>query len=1035
MNNISKEALSAATTRVKNNYIDQICDQIRQNNFTNDLDDEYWRSTCGIYANQDGDPLTVVQSPFNPYMGIDDNPAVDPPSGNPDMNPPPLTSSVHNYPDPIYDQANPPSPRNRALSQQQRSTVPNTPKGRPMLDPYQDNIGPSPSGAPSAPQGIPPGQDAQNIIRTIDPRQSALRQNLPYGTGPDIEGTALGIAPRYGGMSPPIPGLFTNPGIHPYNIQQTEQPWYASDANDVFFHQQVFANRNSNLRSHDWTDTLQPRNPDIYVMSPIAAGALNTTVTKIRGPASEFVPENQTLMYDTRRRIGVMTNPYTQETYELSVEDIPPPNTEKNYIMEERLEVINPRLVGLQGYNPKNPRQSKREVCQDMPGPDHGRNPWGSQMYWDQIARRAQEIWSSQIFNNRNEILACEPQWDRYPNGFLGGNGVPIIRPPAYLPPTQRGNDAGMGGAAEYVQNPDNTFLQNRNSLFDMEPMTFNRKCKPIVDLWERAHTAVAHPDFSAGPMLPQQSPERQSERASYEPNKYIGSVEGQISTGTADLSRAALQNPTLRTDDKTGVVGSIQTGYIAPRDTSIVSDLVVNENEFENRSSHAAVQGHTPGTVGTIIGATTTERSEATQRGAGDDSHVGQLDASYAMGRSVRSEIDNHIIPQREGQKSAPGNALSSNGYGWGMERSSVSNIEQDESARPTKPNVGRALGTTTNRSTVMELPDDRIETQRETIGDVGHALNQSLHPYGGRNTQMASTIEEPLRRPMEVRGLQGRRVMGDSVDVNVSMASGQQRDRKAFNNLVPTRVVGTVDGKWQTPRGPDPVCDIADRQTAEQIDRMVASIQAMGGYTAKTDRASVHNERTGGEDRSIEMRGPMSHVLGVHATDRTTIQSGARAQERNNHRASTGIMRDTYGAVGSFTTQSTANETPSDARVPQRADTGVNRQTMAHVNYPTHLGRTVDPSSAHIEPSRIPENLPPTPQRVPHNTNGARLLIGKVTDRIFKGKLPGSCRARPSTFVKNGFTSLGIQERTIPWSLVDSCNEDRVGWPREKF
>jgi hypothetical protein len=141
---------------------------------------------------------------------------------------------------------------------------------------------------------------------------------------------------------------------------------------------------------------------------------------------------------------------------------------------------------------------------------------------------------------------------------------------------------------------------------------------------------------------------------------------------------------------------------------------------------------------------------------------------------------------------------------------------------------------------------------------------------------------------------------------------------------------------------------------------------------------------------------------------------------------------MRDTYGAVGSFTTQSTANETPSDARVPQRAETGINRQTMSAVNHPTQLGRTVDPSSGHIEPSRIPENLPPTPQRVPHNTNGARLLIGKVTDRIFKGKLPGSCKARPSTFVKNGFTSLGIQERTIPWSLVDSCNEDRVGWPR---
>ena len=106
-----------------------------------------------------------------------------------------------------------------------------------------------------------------------------------------------------------------------------------------------------------------------------------------------------------------------------------------------------------------------------------------------------------------------------------------------------------------------------------------------------------------------------------------------------------------------------------------------------------------------------------------------------------------------------------------------------------------------------------------------------------------------------------------------------------------------------------------------------------------------------------------------------------------------------------------------------------------MAAVVHPTQLGRTVDPSEAHIEPSRIAANFPPIPQRVPHGTIGSRLGIGRMSDRIYKGKLPGTCRQAPSTLVKNGFTSLGIQERTIPWSLVDECNKDRVGWPREKF
>jgi len=135
---------------------------------------------------------------------------------------------------------------------------------------------------------------------------------------------------------------------------------------------------------------------------------------------------------------GIMTNPWTGSTFETFEKQLPPPTTSKYVIDKDQLKRTNPILVWLNGgIDPNAPLPSKREVCQDIPGPDGGPNVWGTQLYAEQIGQRIKQTVESQVWNNRNGIYSTETSFPKeQPAGYVGLQ--PVLRAIPYLPPTQR---------------------------------------------------------------------------------------------------------------------------------------------------------------------------------------------------------------------------------------------------------------------------------------------------------------------------------------------------------------------------------------------------------------------------------------------------------------------------------------------------------------------------------------------------------------------------------------------------------------------
>lgn len=133
---------------------------------------------------------------------------------------------------------------------------------------------------------------------------------------------------------------------------------------------------------------------------------------------------------------GVMVNSWTGEVMQTFENQIPPPNTDKS-IDPDRFKVTNPKLIQMfGGLDPNRPLPTKREVCQDIPGPDAGNNVWGDQLYEGKRRARLADIANRDIWMNRDGIYACELSLNgEKPAGYVGLQ--PAYRGIPYLPPTQ----------------------------------------------------------------------------------------------------------------------------------------------------------------------------------------------------------------------------------------------------------------------------------------------------------------------------------------------------------------------------------------------------------------------------------------------------------------------------------------------------------------------------------------------------------------------------------------------------------------------
>ena len=133
---------------------------------------------------------------------------------------------------------------------------------------------------------------------------------------------------------------------------------------------------------------------------------------------------------------GIMTNPYTGEVFETFENAMPPPNTDQS-LLPETFEKPNPRLIWLQGGIDQNaPLPTKKETCNKIPGPDHGPNIWGDQLYANERGRRLHEYVASEVWMNRDGDHSIPLGFAKEkPAGYVGLQ--PYIRAIPYLPPTQ----------------------------------------------------------------------------------------------------------------------------------------------------------------------------------------------------------------------------------------------------------------------------------------------------------------------------------------------------------------------------------------------------------------------------------------------------------------------------------------------------------------------------------------------------------------------------------------------------------------------
>jgi hypothetical protein len=181
---------------------------------------------------------------------------------------------------------------------------------------------------------------------------------------------------------------------------------------------------------------------------------------------------------------GIMTNPYTGETYETFENAMPPPNADK-YIPADRFEMANPKLIQMAGgIDNHAPLPKKKEVCLDVPGTDFGPNVWGDQLYEEERRNRMLEIVNRDLWNNRDgDYSTTAAVAKEKPAGFVGVHAM--YRSLPYLPPTQSLDNKGYLPVSDFVQNqPEATVIKGEVFVRkpDLSTCVYQQPAGPLND-------------------------------------------------------------------------------------------------------------------------------------------------------------------------------------------------------------------------------------------------------------------------------------------------------------------------------------------------------------------------------------------------------------------------------------------------------------------------------------------------------------------------------------------------------------------------
>jgi hypothetical protein len=169
--------------------------------------------------------------------------------------------------------------------------------------------------------------------------------------------------------------------------------------------------------------------------------------------------------------------------YETFENQMPPPNKDK-WIPADRFEIVNPKLLQMQGnINHHANLPKKKEICLDVPGTDFGRNPWGDQLYEEERRRRMVELVNRDLWLNRDGDYATELEFAKEkPAGFVGLN--PMYRALPYLPPVNELDNHGYIPVSDY-QAPSATSVKSDVSVrkpdLTMCPVVFG--ASPLNDV------------------------------------------------------------------------------------------------------------------------------------------------------------------------------------------------------------------------------------------------------------------------------------------------------------------------------------------------------------------------------------------------------------------------------------------------------------------------------------------------------------------------------------------------------------------------
>jgi hypothetical protein len=155
---------------------------------------------------------------------------------------------------------------------------------------------------------------------------------------------------------------------------------------------------------------------------------------------------------------GIMSNPYTGEMFETFENAMPPPNKDK-WIPAERFEIVNPKLLAMQGnLNHHAPLPKKKEICLDVPSSDFGPNVWGTQLYAEELRRRMVDVVNREVWMNRDGDYATPLAFAKEaPAGYIGVQQMYRALP--YLPPVNELDDHGYMPVTDY-QSPESTMVK-----------------------------------------------------------------------------------------------------------------------------------------------------------------------------------------------------------------------------------------------------------------------------------------------------------------------------------------------------------------------------------------------------------------------------------------------------------------------------------------------------------------------------------------------------------------------------------------------